>query len=134
MLRRCLWNIHTKWEFSTCYTRLIHCLPKILQPYFRWYLYQNTAGLDQIWIISDLWIYFLTFKTRELCLLGMQIDKHDLLSSSLLLLFTSKVTPTEETIRQNSIDSILHEKNHFCFGWIEKLRQSHKFSTSYSKF
>ena len=35
----------------------------------------------------------------------------------------TKVTPTEETIRENLIDSILHEKNQFCFG------QSHKFST-----
>ena len=35
----------------------------------------------------------------------------------------TKVTQTEEIIRQNTIDSILHEKNQFCFG------QSHKFST-----
>ena len=31
----------------------------------------------------------------------------------------AKVTPTEETTRQNSTDSILHEENHFCVGWIE---------------
>ena len=49
-------------------------------------------------------------------------------------LLVTKVTQTEEIIRQNSIDSILHEKNRLCFGRIEKLRQSQKFSTLYSKF
>ena len=30
------------------------------------------SGLDQIWILSDLYIHFLTFKTRELSLLVMK--------------------------------------------------------------
>ena len=28
----------------------------------------HLAGLDQIWILSDLWIHFLTLKIREFCL------------------------------------------------------------------
>ena len=41
----------------------------------------HLAGRNVIWILSDLWINFLTFKIRELCLLVIQIDQKNHLSS-----------------------------------------------------
>ena len=45
------------------------------------------GDLNLIWILSDLWINFLTFKIGELCFLLIEIDRKDHLNSIFLLLF-----------------------------------------------
>ena len=62
---------HTKIEFTVHYTGQMTALIG---------LYALKAGLDQIWILSDLQIHFLTFKSENYAFL-MQISRFDRLSN-----------------------------------------------------